>query len=135
MPCALGRGFLSRFQQKASRGVRARRLRAFTPDVRTDARTPKPAEKRHNTGRLFSFRRWTSLSRSVAEAEIGVFGGSGFYEFLPDVDEVEVETPFGEPAARPVIGDVGRKRAAAMAKHGRRHEVLPAQTSHHATVR
>jgi len=134
MPCALGRGFLSRFQQKASRGVRARRLRAFTPDVRTDARTPKPAEKRHNTGRLFSFRRWTSLSRSVAEAEIGVFGGSGFYEFLPDVDEVEVETPFGEPSARPVIGDVGRKRVAFIPRHGRRHEFPPAQIPYRANV-
>src|SRR5438874_12919191 len=28
-------------------------------------------------------------------AEIGVFGGSGFYSFLDEVEEVEVLTPYG----------------------------------------
>ena len=31
--------------------------------------------------------------RRGLEAEIGVFGGSGFYELLDDVEEVAVETP------------------------------------------
>ena len=29
----------------------------------------------------------------TAQAEIGVFGGSGFYSFLEDVEEVVIETP------------------------------------------
>ena len=28
-------------------------------------------------------------------ADIGVFGGSGFYKFLDDIKEVKVETPYG----------------------------------------
>ena len=32
-------------------------------------------------------------------ADVGVFGGSGFYSFLEDVEEVEVETPYGRPSA------------------------------------
>jgi len=32
-------------------------------------------------------------------AEVGVFGGSGFYAFLDDVEVVEVETPYGPPSA------------------------------------
>ena len=28
-------------------------------------------------------------------ADIGVFGGSGFYSLLPDVEEVSISTPFG----------------------------------------
>jgi 5'-methylthioadenosine phosphorylase len=70
----------------------------------------------------------------MAEAEIGIFGGSGFYEFLPDVDEVEVATPFGEPSARPVIGEVGGKRVAFIPRHGRHHEFPPAQVPYRANV-
>ena len=35
-----------------------------------------------------------------------MFGGSGFYEFLDEAEEVPVETPFGPPSGRPVIGEV-----------------------------
>jgi 5'-methylthioadenosine phosphorylase len=56
---------------------------------------------------------------------IGVFGGSGFYEFLSGAVEVEVETPYGAPSAPLVIGDLGGKRVAFLPRHGRRHE-LPA---------
>ena len=38
----------------------------------------------------------------AAVADIGVIGGSGFYEFLTDPEEVKVTTPFGEPAVQPV---------------------------------
>lgn len=30
-------------------------------------------------------------------ADIGVFGGSGFYKFLDDIKEVKIETPYGMP--------------------------------------
>ena len=52
----------------------------------------------------------------MAEAEVGVFGGSSFYSFVDVIDEVEVETPYGGPSAPIVIGDVGgrtRSRTAA----------------------
>ena len=31
-------------------------------------------------------------------ADIGVFGGSGFYKFLDDIKEVKLETPYGAPS-------------------------------------
>jgi 5'-methylthioadenosine phosphorylase len=31
------------------------------------------------------------------QAEIGVFGGSGFYSLLDDVREIKVDTPYGPP--------------------------------------
>jgi 5'-methylthioadenosine phosphorylase len=43
----------------------------------------------------------------MAEAEIGVFGGSGFYSFIEGAREVEMETPYGEPSAPFVIGEIG----------------------------
>jgi 5'-methylthioadenosine phosphorylase len=70
----------------------------------------------------------------VSEAEIGVFGGSGFYEFLPAVEEVAVATPFGPPSAPPVIGEVGSKRVAFIPRHGRRHELPPAQIPYRANL-
>jgi hypothetical protein len=45
----------------------------------------------------------------MARAEIGVFGGSGFYSFLEDVEQVEVETPYGKPSAPFTIGEIGGK--------------------------
>ncbi len=70
----------------------------------------------------------------MAAAEIGVFGGSGFYAFLDDVEEVEVETPYGRPSAPVTIGDVGGKRVAFLPRHGRNHELPPAQIPYRANV-
>ena len=62
----------------------------------------------------------TSPERGMAEpAEIGVFGGSGFYAFLDDDETVErrhaVRRAVGAP---PVIGDVGRQAVAFIPRHG-----------------
>ena len=43
----------------------------------------------------------------MTTADIGVFGGSGFYSFLEDTETVEVETPYGSPSAPATIGKVG----------------------------
>jgi 5'-methylthioadenosine phosphorylase len=61
----------------------------------------------------------------VTAADVGVFGGSGFYAFLDDTETVEVETPYGEPSAAPVIGDVGGVRVAFIPRHGQKHEYPP----------
>ena len=58
-------------------------------------------------------------------AEIGVFGGSGFYSFLEDVEAVEVETPFGKPSAPFTIGEVGGRRVAFLPRHGQHHAHPP----------
>jgi 5'-methylthioadenosine phosphorylase len=70
----------------------------------------------------------------MADAEIGIFGGSGFYEFLDDFEEVDVETPFRSPSAPVVIGEIGGKRVAFLPRHGRRHELPPAQINYRANV-
>jgi 5'-methylthioadenosine phosphorylase len=70
----------------------------------------------------------------MAEAEIGVFGGSGFYSFVDVVDELEVETPYGAPSAPIVIGKVGARRVAFLPRHGRNHELPPAAVPYRANV-
>ena len=61
----------------------------------------------------------------MSGAEIGVFGGSGFYSFLRDVETVDVDTPYGLPSAPPVIGEVGGRRVAFIPRHGLKHEFPP----------
>ena len=53
---------------------------------------------------------------------LGVFGGSGFYEFLDEAEEVLVDTPYGRPAAPVVVGSISGHPVACMARHGRAHE-------------
>jgi 5'-methylthioadenosine phosphorylase len=69
-----------------------------------------------------------------AVAEIGVFGGSGFYSFLEDVQEVELDTPYGKPSAPLTIGEIGGKRVAFLPRHGRSHELPPAQIPYRANI-
>jgi 5'-methylthioadenosine phosphorylase len=70
----------------------------------------------------------------MATAEIGVFGGSGFYSFLDHVEEREVETPFGTPSAPVAIGEVGGKSVAFLPRHGKNHQFPPHRVPYRANV-
>ena len=70
----------------------------------------------------------------MTSAEVGVLGGSGFYAFLDDVEEVEIDTPYGKPSATVAIGVVGGKRVAFLPRHGRAHELPPGQINYRANV-
>jgi 5'-methylthioadenosine phosphorylase len=61
------------------------------------------------------------------QAEIGIFGGSGFYEFGGASEPVTLETPFGAPSAPFTITEIGGRRIAFLPRHGRNHEFIPAQ--------
>ncbi len=61
-----------------------------------------------------------------ATAEIGVFGGSGFYEFLDDATEIELDTPYGAPSSPVTISRIGGRSVAFIARHGRDHTFAPA---------
>ena len=58
--------------------------------------------------------------------DVAIIGGSGFYTFLEDPEEIEVETPFGAPSAPVAIGSIahaGTNRTVAfLPRHGRGHE-------------
>lgn len=56
------------------------------------------------------------------QVPLGVFGGSGFYDFLDGAEEIVVDTPYGPPAGPVVVGSVAGKPVAFMARHGRNHE-------------
>ena len=58
---------------------------------------------------------------------IGIIGGSGFYNIsgLTDVREVDIDTPFGKPSDPPVLGKIGGRDVAFIARHGRGHRMMP----------
>lgn len=70
----------------------------------------------------------------MTTAEIGVFGGSGFYAFLDDPEEVTVDTPYGATSAPLTIGTVDGRRVAFLPRHGRDHEFPPHRVPYRANV-
>ncbi|GLZ08657.1 purine nucleoside phosphorylase [Actinomadura sp. NBRC 104412] len=73
-------------------------------------------------------------SASQPSAEIGVIGGSGFYSFLDDVHEVEVDTPFGRPSDTLTIGALAGRRVAFVPRHGRDHRYPPHKIPYRANL-
>jgi 5'-methylthioadenosine phosphorylase len=72
----------------------------------------------------------------LAQAEIGIIGGSGLYAMpgLDDVREVRLETPFGEPSDAYVLGTLAGRRVAFLARHGRGHRLLPTELNFRANI-
>lgn len=69
----------------------------------------------------------TSTTRpdSPDRPDIAVIGGSGFYEFLDDVDTLDVETPYGAPSGPVTLGAIGERRVAFLPRHGKGHAQPP----------
>lgn len=67
-------------------------------------------------------------------ATIGVFGGSGFYKFLDDIEEMRVETPYGAPSDSVFIGTIGPHKVAFMPRHNRNHTIPPHLINYRANV-
>lgn len=59
------------------------------------------------------------------KADIGVFGGSGFYTFLNDVKEVNFDTPYGPTSDKIAIAKIGKYDVAFLPRHGKDHSLPP----------
>jgi 5'-methylthioadenosine phosphorylase len=71
---------------------------------------------------------------ALPHADVGVFGGSGFYRFLDDVTEVVVDTPYGPPSAPLAVGALGDRTVAFLPRHGAGHELPPHRIPYRANV-
>ena len=67
-------------------------------------------------------------------ADIGVIGGSGFYEFLDSRDELEIDTPYGRPSDLVAVGEISGKRVAFLPRHGRNHQFPPDKIPYRANL-
>ena len=72
----------------------------------------------------------------MAEARIGVIGGSGLYKMggFDEAEEVVLETPFGAPSDKYVVGRLAGKPVAFLARHGEGHRLLPSELNFRANV-
>jgi 5'-methylthioadenosine phosphorylase len=91
----------------------------------------------------------TTMGKSVAKsktsaktkskgtvADIGIIGGSGLYSMtgLTNTKEIHVKTPFGDPSDAVVVGTLGEKRVAFLARHGRGHSLMPTELNYRANI-
>jgi len=70
----------------------------------------------------------------VKRATVGVFGGSGFYRFLKDFEEFQVDTQYGPPSASLKLSAVAGRKVAFLPRHGEHHEFPPHVLPYRANV-
>jgi len=74
----------------------------------------------------------------IPRAEIGVLGGSGFYNLLDPsvggVKEYEIKTPFGSPSDKIRLSKVENKKVAFIPRHGVGHKLPPHKIPYRANL-
>src|SRR5215212_7880302 len=73
---------------------------------------------------------------TMTTAQIGIIGGSGLYQMpeLKDIEEVKVETPFGNPSDAFITGTLEGVRVAFLPRHGRGHRFTPSELPFRANI-
>ncbi len=76
------------------------------------------------------------METGLAQAEIGIIGGSGLYNMdgLTEVREVAVETPFGAPSEVFLLGKLEGRDVAFLVRHGKGHRILPSELNFKANI-
>ncbi|HWU40747.1 MAG TPA: hypothetical protein VN203_24125, partial [Candidatus Acidoferrum sp.] len=72
----------------------------------------------------------------MAERLIGIIGGSGLYQMegLESVREERVQTPFGDPSDKYILGRLQGRPVAFLARHGRGHRLMPSELNFRANI-
>lgn len=72
----------------------------------------------------------------MERVRIGVIGGSGLYDMpgLTGREEITLDTPFGAPSDRFIVGTLSGKRIAFLARHGRGHRYMPTELNFRANI-
>ena len=70
------------------------------------------------------------------QAEFGVIGGTGLYDpkLLKNVEEVNVDTPYGKPSDAITVGELGGKNVAFLPRHGKKHTIRPTDINVRANI-
>jgi len=76
------------------------------------------------------------MTKNKKGTKIAIIGGSGLDDprIMAGAKEIEVETPFGRPAAALVIGKIGGREVAVLARHGKDHSIMPTKVPFQANV-
>jgi len=70
----------------------------------------------------------------IPKVQIGVFGGSGFYDFLKNGRQIKIKTPYGWPSDKIFIGNYKNKKIAFLLRHGQHHQYPPHKIPYRANL-
>jgi 5'-methylthioadenosine phosphorylase len=78
----------------------------------------------------------SASAADLAQARLGVLGGSGLYaiEGLDDLREITVDTPYGRPSDSLRLGRIGDLEVVFLARHGRHHTFTPTEVPYRANL-
>jgi 5'-methylthioadenosine phosphorylase len=73
---------------------------------------------------------------ALPRVPVGIIGGSGLYQMpeLTAVEEVRVDTPFGDPSDAFIVGTLENERVAFLPRHGRGHLLTPTEVPFRANI-
>ena len=75
------------------------------------------------------------MACDLPKAEIGIFGGSGFYSlFEGDAEEVLIDTKYGQPSDVYTVGTIAGRRVAFLPRHGHNHTLAPSEVNYRANL-
>lgn len=72
----------------------------------------------------------------MSNTKIAIIGGSGLDDpqLLDNYQEVEMDTPYGQPSAKLITGQLGGKDIVILARHGRGHTIMPTNVPFRANI-
>ena len=72
----------------------------------------------------------------MTAAKVGIIGGSGLYQMpeLMDVEAMELQTPFGSPSDKFILGTLEGERVAFLPRHGVGHRLTPTEVPFRANI-
>ncbi len=68
------------------------------------------------------------------KAQIGIIGGSGFYDLANNLTEVKITTPYGFPSDKIALGEISGKKIAFLPRHGKKHHLPPHLINYRANI-
>ena len=72
----------------------------------------------------------------LPQIELGILGGTGLYEIdgIKILEEISLETPFGQPSDNYIIGYLEGNKIVFLSRHGRGHKLLPYELNYRANI-
>lgn len=72
----------------------------------------------------------------MEDIKIGIIGGSGIYDIegVENVETVEVDTPYGSPSDKIIVGVLEGVKFAFLPRHGRGHKISPTELNFRANI-
>jgi len=72
--------------------------------------------------------------KKLPRANIGIIGGSGFYDLASDLKEIKIETPYGIPSDQIAVGKIAGRKVAFLPRHGKQHSIPPHKINYRANI-